>query len=154
MKYAAKGAGVVGGGFAVFLGVWCCITIFPMCIVAGIWQILSGLVVIFVEAPFCAPFCGQFIPPLAKFTQIVEARPPWQRAAVYLVLSIPPISMCMGLTTLLGSGCIFGVAVIYGMQVLGKKGSKQDMQAAAAGTQNAEYVGDEQAILESEQQYP
>ena len=70
---------------AVFLGVWCCITIFPMCIVAGIWQILSGLVVIFVEAPFCAPFCGQFIPPLAKFTQIVEARPPWQRAAVYLV---------------------------------------------------------------------
>ena len=34
------------------------------------------------------------------------------------------------------------------------RGSKQDMQAAAAGTQNAEYVGDEQAILESEQQYP
>ena len=36
------------------------------------------------------------------------------------------------------------------------RGSKQDMQAAAAtgGPQNAEYVGDEQAILESEQQYP
>ena len=32
------------------------------------------------------------------------------------------------------------------------RGSKQDMQAAA--TANAEYVGDEQAILESEQQYP
>ena len=35
------------------------------------------------------------------------------------------------------------------------RGSKQDMQATAAAAQpNAEYVGDEQAILESEQQYP
>jgi len=42
-------------------------------------------------------------------------------------------------------------AVVYGMQVMGKKGSKADMQAAAGG---AEYVGDEQGIMEGEQQYP
>jgi len=132
MKYAAKGAGVVGGGFAVFLGVWCCITIFPMCIVAGIWQILSGLVVIFVEAPFCAPFCGQFIPPLAKFTQIVEARPPWQRAAVYLVISLPPMLLCPAWYTIIGSGLVFAVSVLYAMMSLGKKASREEMSAAAS----------------------
>ena len=36
-------------------------------------------------------------------------------------LSVPPVAMCFGISTLIGSGLIFGVAVLYGMQVMGKK---------------------------------
>jgi len=128
MKYAGKGAGVVGGCVAIFMGVWCSISIFPMCIISGVWQIAAGLVLILVEAPFC----GRFIPPLAKFTQMIEARPPWQKAAVYLAISLPPILMCTGLSTIVGSGLIFTVAVIYGMMTVGKKASREEMTAAAS----------------------
>lgn len=128
MKYAGKGAGVVGGCVAMFMGVWCAISIFPMCIISGVWQIVAGLVLVLVEAPFCS----RFVPPLAKFTQIVESRPPWQRAAVYLAISLPPMLMCAGMGTIIGSGMIFAVAVIYGMMTVGKKASREEMSAAAS----------------------
>ena len=32
-----------------FFGVWCAISIFPMCIVAGIWQIAAGFALIVIE---------------------------------------------------------------------------------------------------------
>jgi len=131
MKYAGKGTGVVGGCVAIFMGFFCVLSptnlFSPMCIVAGVWQIIAGLVLVLVEAPFCA----KFIPPLAKFTQIVEARPPWQRAAVYLAISLPPIFMCIGISTVIGSGLIFAVAVLYGMMTVGKKASREEMAAAA-----------------------
>jgi len=131
MKYAGKGTGVVGGCVAIVMGFFCAISptniISPMCIIAGVWQIVAGLVLVLVEAPFCA----KFIPPLAKFTQIIESRPPWQRAAVYLAISLPPIMMCAGLSTIIGSGLIFAVAVLYGLMTVGKKASREEMAAAA-----------------------
>ncbi len=39
----------------------------------------------------------------------------------FVRLAIPPIAMCVSLATIIGSGMIFMTAVIYGMQVLGKK---------------------------------
>ena len=36
-------------------------------------------------------------------------------------MSIPPILMCIALSTLVGSGCVFALAVVNGMRVLGKK---------------------------------
>jgi len=132
MKYAGKGAGIVGGCVAMFFGVWCAVSISPMCIIAGVWQILAGLVVILVEAPFCS----RFIPQMAKFTAIVESRPTWQRGLVYLAVSLPPMIMCAGLSTIVGSGCLFTTAVIYGMMTVGKKASRDEMAAAAASSGN------------------
>jgi len=128
MKYAGKGAGVVGGCVAIFFGIWCAVSIYPTCIVAGIWQILAGLVVILVEAPFCS----KFVPQIAKFSTIVESRPTWQRGLVYLAISLPPMMLCAGLSTIVGSGLIFTTAVIYGMMTVGKKASRDEMAAAAA----------------------
>jgi hypothetical protein len=34
---------------AMFFGVWCAISIFPTCIVAGIWQIAAGFAMIVIE---------------------------------------------------------------------------------------------------------
>jgi len=146
LKWAGKGAGIISGGAAVFFGFWCCITITPLCIVAGIWQICAGLFIITLEAPFCCFFIDFIQQAVAK----VDGRPVWQKALVYLVLAIPPISLCFGLSTLIGSGLIFLTAVIYGMMVLGPKGSKADMAAAASGGE-APPPGDQERIYDNEQ---
>jgi len=145
MRYAGKGAGIGGGVVAVFFGFWCCISFSPLCIVAGIWQICAGLFVITLEAPFCCMFLDFVQQAVAK----VDGRPVWQKALVYLVLAIPPISMCFSLSTLIGSGLIFLASVVYGMQVLGPKGSKADMAAAASGGEVP--PGDEERIYDNEQ---
>lgn len=36
-------------------------------------------------------------------------------------IGIPAIFMCPGLSTLMGSGLIFGTGIVYGMMALGKK---------------------------------
>jgi len=146
MKYAGKAAGIGGGLAAVFFGFWCCITLSPLCIVAGIWQICAGLFVITLEAPFCCMFLDFVQKAVAK----VDGRPTWQKALVYLVLAIPPIALCFSMSTLIGSGMIFFAAVIYGMMVLGPKGSKADMAAAAEGGE-VPPPGDEERIYDNEQ---
>jgi len=131
MKYAGKAAGIGGGLVAIFFGFWCCLSLSPLCIIAGIWQICAGLFVVTLEAPFCCMFLDVVQKAVAK----VDGRPTWQKALVYLVLAIPPISMCFSISTLIGSGFIFLAAVIYGMMVLGPKASRDEMAAAAgAGT--------------------
>jgi hypothetical protein len=66
---------------AIFFGIWTCLSISPLCIVAGIWQILAGFFVIVVEAPFCC----MFLDFVQQFSGMIEGRPIWQKAALYLV---------------------------------------------------------------------
>jgi hypothetical protein len=40
--------------------------------------------------------------------------------------------MCFCFGTIIGSGLVFATAVVYGVQVMGKKGSREDMAAAAS----------------------
>jgi len=128
MKYAGKAAGIGGGLVAVFFGFWCCITLSPLCIVAGIWQICAGLFVITLEAPFCCMFLDFVQKAVAK----VDGRPVWQKALVYLVLSIIPFFLCRNYTIFLGSGAIFAVATLNGLMSLGRKASRDEMAASAS----------------------
>ena len=66
---------------AMFFGAWACITISPMCLIAGVWLIASGFIMIVIEAPFCC----MFLDFVASFAEMVERRPPWQKAALYIV---------------------------------------------------------------------
>jgi hypothetical protein len=36
-------------------------------------------------------------------------------------LAIPPLALCFGIGTLVGSGAIAATGVLYGMQIVGKK---------------------------------
>ncbi|KAG7153358.1 calcium channel flower-like isoform X1 [Homarus americanus] len=126
-KYLARGVGCGGGIIAMGLGVFNCVTITPWCIVAGIWQMLAAFIVISAEAPCCC----MFIEFVQKYSIWVEGRPQWQKAVLYIVLSLPAIIMCPGLSTVFGSGLLFLCGVLYGMMALGKKGSREDMIAAA-----------------------
>ena len=69
--------GAIIFGFLAFLP----FTTHPLCIVAGIWQILAGCVVILVEAPFMC----MFLDFVQSFSRAVDGRPVWQKAALYLV---------------------------------------------------------------------
>ena len=65
---------------AIIFGLMAAISFSPMCIVAGIWQICAGFLLILIEAPFCC----MFLDFVQQFSSMVEGRPVWQKAALYL----------------------------------------------------------------------
>jgi len=133
MKYLAKAVAILAALAAMFYGAMACLTIFPLCIVAGVWQIAAGFIIIVIEAPFCC----MFLDFVASFAEIMERRPPWQKALLYIVLSLPPFFLCPGISTFIGSGAIAGTGVLYASQLVGKKASSSDMAAAAGGGDGA-----------------
>jgi len=131
MRYAGKGTGIGGGIAAIFFGLWAAISFSPFCIIAGIWQILAGFLLLLIEAPFCFAF----IPQAQMATAFIEQRSLWQKALLILALSAPPFFLCMALGTFIGSGLIFTTAVIYAVMALGKKAPRDQMMANAGGQQ-------------------
>ncbi|XP_053680323.1 calcium channel flower isoform X2 [Anopheles nili] len=131
LKYGGRATGIVGGFFAVLFGLYNCLGILLAdvgCLVGGMLQILVGLVVLAIEAPFCFAFID-FVPQTAEK---IDQRPYWNRAALYCVIAIPPVILCFGLGSLFGCGLIFLTGMLYGMMSLGKKASLSEMRAAAA----------------------
>ncbi|CAH1175734.1 unnamed protein product [Phaedon cochleariae] len=128
MKLAGRGVGTVGGFIAMFLGVWVCVTISAWGILAGLWQIVAGFILICCEAPCCC----MFVEHVQRLADILESRPYWNRAVAYVALAFPPIVMSFGLSTLFGSGLIFTTGVIYGMMALGRKASAEEMRQTAS----------------------
>ncbi|XP_058053589.1 calcium channel flower isoform X1 [Anopheles bellator] len=131
LKYGGRAAGIVGGFFAVLFGLYNCIGILlgdVGCLVGGILQILAGFIVLAIEAPFCFIF----IDFVQQAAEKADQRPYWNRAALYCLIAIPPVIMCLGLGSLFGCGLIFVTGMLYGMMALGKKASLDSMRAAAA----------------------
>lgn len=133
MKYGARGIGCAGGILAMGLGFLNCLTFDSMCLVAGIYQIFTGFIVVSAEAPCCC----MFVDFVQRYSKFVEERPNWQKAALYVTLAIPAIIMCQSLSIFFGSGFIFLTGVLYGMMALGKKGNRNDMLATAQATSPA-----------------
>ncbi|XP_052757840.1 calcium channel flower isoform X2 [Galleria mellonella] len=133
MRYGGRALGTVGSFIAIILGllnVAGIILLDVKCLIAGIWQMLAGFVVIVAEAPCCC----FFIDYVQTLSDNIESRPYWNKAALYIGLSLPPFFLCFfSVSTFLGSGSIFATGIIYGMMALGKKGSRDDMAAMAAG---------------------
>lgn len=98
------------------------------CLLAGIWQMCAGFVMIVCEAPCCCFFVDY----VQTLSDKMESRPYWNKAALYVGLSLPPFFLCfLSMSTWLGSGLIFATGVIYGMMALGKKASVEDMRTSA-----------------------
>ncbi|XP_053599865.1 calcium channel flower isoform X2 [Plodia interpunctella] len=132
MRYGGRGLGTVGSFFAILFGLLNCTGILYLnvqCLIAGIWQMLAGFLVIVCEAPCCC----FFIDYVQTLSDKVDSRPYWNKAVLYCGLAVPPFLMCISVSTFLGSGVIFATGVIYGMMALGRKGSRDDMAAMAAG---------------------
>uniref|UniRef100_A0A0V0G7P7 Calcium channel flower n=1 Tax=Triatoma dimidiata TaxID=72491 RepID=A0A0V0G7P7_TRIDM len=143
MKYLGRGLGTVGGGIAIFLGVWNCLGILTAdvsCLVSGMWQMVAGFTTIVIEAPCCCLFID-FVQHLSEW---VDKKPYWNRAVFYCGISIPPFLFCIGLSSFLGSGLIFATGVVYGMMSLGKKASREEMQANMAAQQQQHHQFNQQ----------
>ncbi|KAL2726625.1 calcium channel flower isoform X1 [Vespula squamosa] len=134
MKYAGRGLGTIGGFIAIFLGVWNCATILLasiICFLSGIWQMVAGFIVLMIEAPCCC----MFIDFVQNLSDMVENKPYWNRAAAYCILALPPVFLCPGINSILGSGFIFATGIIYGLMSIGRKASWGEMRSAAMETQ-------------------
>lgn len=131
MRWSGKLCGVVGGGLAIFFGFWATLSFTMGCWVGGPWQIVAGVVVIAIEFPICAT-C---IPQLKQYTVMVENRPPWQKAIVYLCLSLPPFFLCDGFSIWVGSGLILGTALLFLAQTGFRKGSPGGVHSNPAAAQ-------------------
>ncbi|XP_063066977.1 calcium channel flower homolog [Engraulis encrasicolus] len=117
-RWMCKIAGVLGGISCAIAGVWNCVTVNPLNIVAGVWMILNAFVLFLCEVPFCC----QFI----EFANAVAARAdklkPWHKAVFYCGMAIVPVALKFSFNTLLGNAIAFATGVLYGLASLGKKG--------------------------------
>ncbi|KAJ0181556.1 hypothetical protein K1T71_002278 [Dendrolimus kikuchii] len=132
MRYAGRGLGTVGSAICMFFGLLNCTGIFTFdvqCLIAGIWQIFAGFIVMVCEAPCCC----FFIDYVQTLSDKIETRPYWNKAVLYVGLSLPPFMLCfVSVSTIIGDGLIFATGVVYGMMALGKKASVEDMRTSAA----------------------
>lgn len=67
---------------AIILGGWNCLSILGAsvdCLISGMWQMVAGFIVATIEAPCCC----LFIDYVQNFSDWVEKRPYWNRAAGY-----------------------------------------------------------------------
>ncbi|XP_061427686.1 calcium channel flower homolog [Lethenteron reissneri] len=111
-------AGVCGALSCAIAGLWSCITVSPLTLLAGIFMMLTAAVLLLCEAPFCCQF--------VEFANVVAARAdrlkPWHKGLVYCILALVPVFLSAGLTTILGNAIVFGTGVLYGLASLGRKG--------------------------------
>ncbi|XP_045514992.1 calcium channel flower isoform X1 [Pieris brassicae] len=132
LRYAGRGLGTIGSFIAIILGLLNCTGIIVAqvgCLIAGVWQMFAGFIVIVCEAPCCC----FFIDYVQALSEKIEGRPYWNKAALYIGLSLPPFFLCfLSMSTLFGSGMIFATGIIYGMMALGKKASIDEMRTSAA----------------------
>ncbi|XP_022242732.1 calcium channel flower-like isoform X4 [Limulus polyphemus] len=113
---------------AIGIGAWACFTITARCLMAGILQMLLGVVVALIEVPcFCA-----FLDFAQNPYNYFEKRPYWHKALLYVILSAFIMVLCGELSTFVGSGLVFVTGSLYGIMALGKKASKDEMMMKAA----------------------
>ncbi|XP_035216762.1 calcium channel flower-like isoform X1 [Stegodyphus dumicola] len=142
LKYGVRFLGTVSALAALALGAMACITITPRCLLAGILQMLNGVLIALIEAPCLCMFLDFAQVPSAYF----DRKPPWHRGLLYIVISVLPISLCAGISTFFGSGLIFVTGCLYGIMALGKKAPAEQMRMKASSSynllQNSRATGD------------
>lgn len=132
LKYAIRFLGSVSAIACLALGATACITITPKCLLAGIMQMLVGVLVALIEAPCLCMFLDFAQVPSTFF----DSKPPWYRSLLYIALAILPISLCPGLSTFFGSGLLFVTGCLYGITALGKKAPADQMRITASSSYN------------------
>ncbi|XP_077050367.1 calcium channel flower homolog isoform X1 [Siphateles boraxobius] len=122
------------------MGVWNCVTVNPLNIVAGVWMVLTACVLFLCEVPFCCQF--------VEFANVIAARAdrlkPWQKALFYCGMALFPIFLKFSLTTLFGNAIAFATGVLYGLASLGKKGD-----AVSYARLQHQKQGDEEKVAET-----
>ncbi|XP_046724359.1 calcium channel flower homolog isoform X2 [Silurus meridionalis] len=116
-RWVCKTAAVLGGISCAVMGIWNCVTVYPLNIAAGVWMVLTACVLFICEVPFCCQF--------VEFANAVADRAdrmrPWQKAVLYCGMALFPVFLSLSITTLFGNAIAFATGVLYGLVSLGKK---------------------------------
>lgn len=120
LRFLVRVWGVVAGLCMLSTGLFAMITISSTCFVSGLLQIVSGILVLVLEAPMLCQFSEMAV----KMSEWFESKFRfWLRACLYILAGIPPIVMCLSLSTFVGSGSCIVLAALYGVMAIGKKGA-------------------------------
>ena len=128
-KIGAKSLCVVSGMGAVIAGLFRCLTFTPICLVAEIFLISHGFMLILLEAPCCCQFLD-FIQPVSRFS---DRRSPFQKALIYGLPALIPMMFCFSLSVVGGSALCVAAGGIYGIIALGRKADRETLTKRASG---------------------
>lgn len=134
LKYAARILATIASILCITLGILSfflsAVTLAGWDIPASIFEVLIGVIVILIEAPFlCKFFPYAQIP--GEF--LAKNKHPFTKAALYIILSIIPVIMSRSPWILGGCVALFLVGIIQTVIAFGRKAPREDMQAAAGG---------------------
>lgn len=139
MKYGSRGLAIFGGAISIIFGLFNCLGILlgnVSCLMGGIIQVMTGFLVLMIEAPCCCLFLDQ----IQVVSDIVDKRPIWNKAALFIGLPVVALMFCLDLTTIAGSGLVFVAGLLYAMMALGKKAPLEAMKSSASGA-GGEFTG-------------
>ncbi|CAK9291328.1 unnamed protein product [Gordionus sp. m RMFG-2023] len=131
-KYLSRIVSTIGGIVAIVLGFWVAFTLSAKCVVAGLTLVLSGIIIVTLEAPVL--YCMR-ISFLEKMIVFCDSKPYWLKTFLYFGLALPPILICPGITTIGASLFIFISSALYGSMALGKKAKREEMISKMGATQ-------------------
>ncbi|XP_038046182.1 calcium channel flower homolog [Patiria miniata] len=117
-SFTIRATAAVAGIICAITGCLTFITFSPMCLVAGIYLILLGILIEMFEAPICC----QYFKLTDKINTWGSNLPAWFKALMYFVLPIFAIIMCQGISVIIGALVVIAVGLMYGMVFIGKKG--------------------------------
>lgn len=139
-----KVTGTLAGIFGILGGLISLFSFSTKCIVAGALLAVEGFAVTLIEAPCFCIFLEFSSIPSAFF----DSKAHYVRAVVYLMFSIIPFMFCVGFALFLGCGLMLITSGLYLMKSLGRKASRQEMQANAmlSTSPSAILVQNEQAM--------
>jgi len=105
------------------------------CILPGLIQLVAAAVILSIEAPSFVAFLS-FARGVGRF---IEGKPYWFKTSIYAVVTLVPfivgVSMgCFGPAFILGFLASLGITALFGLLVLGRKASRDEMRFQAGGT--------------------
>ena len=115
--------GITSAFFIVICGIVRLLSFSPLCLAAGLYLIIFGLVTFLLEAPIILSFVPTAAPLLACVNRYLR---PWVRCIIYILVLIPPIALCQSVSVILAALLWFVTFALNAVLVIGSKGKDRD----------------------------
>ncbi|OQR69124.1 calcium channel flower-like [Tropilaelaps mercedesae] len=132
LRYGARVLGTIGGLLSIILGAvavpWGALTLSPRSFAGGLIEVLIGIFVTLIEAPFLCSFLSFAQRP----GELLEKnQSPFFKGVLYIVLGLIPMLIEVSLATVFGTGLVLMAGVVHAVIGFGRKAPREQMQAAA-----------------------
>lgn len=115
--------GIVAAILIILCGVVRVFSISPLCIGAGVYLMVFGIVTFLLEAPIILSFIPTAAPIYLFLNRYLR---PWVRCIIYFLLIITPLALCRTVTVFLAAMLWFVTFALNAVLVIGAKGKGRD----------------------------